>query len=183
MLQFKIFPQDETFDEASGKFLAPRNGIVVRLEHSLVSVSKWESKYEVPFLTTSDKTVEQTLDYIRYMIDGDELPPEVFQRITPDHIRVIDAYIQSKQTATWFSQDEKKSGPAREIITAELIYYWMIAFEIPVEFQHWHLNKLLTLIKVCNVKNAPKEKQNPTQAARNRAQLNAERKKKFNTTG
>jgi hypothetical protein len=153
------------------------------LEHSLVSMSKWESKYEVPFLSTTDKTLEQTIDYIRMMVIGGNPPPEVFARITAEHINEINQYIGSKQTATWFSNEPRKTAPSREIITAELIYYWMISHNVPVEFQYWHLNRLLTLIKVCNVKNAPKEKLSPAESLRQRQELNEQRKREFGTTG
>jgi hypothetical protein len=182
VLQITLFPHDETFDEASGQFLPSTDGVVVHLEHSLVSLSKWECKWELPFLSTDDKTLEQTIDYIRMMIVGGELPPEVFQRITSDNINTINAYINSKQTATWFDNERKQTGP-KEIITSELIYYWMIAHNIPVEFETWHLSRLLTLIKVCNIKNAPPDKVSPAEAARNRQALNAERKKLLGTTG
>lgn len=182
MLRIILFPQDESFDEAKGKFLPSTDGVVVDLEHSLVSLSKWESKYEQPFLSTADKTLDQTLDYIRLMIIGPELPPEVFARITADNINEVNAYINSKQTATWFGE-ETTSKPSRETVTAEVIYYWMIAHNIPVEFENWHLSKLLTLIKVCNIKNAPKEKTSAQSSASTRRELNAARKRQLGTKG
>lgn len=186
MLQITLFPQDETFDEASGKFLPPMNGYVMDLEHSLVSLHAWESKWELPFLSTEDKTVEQTIDYIRFMILGPQPPPEDFARLTPEDITKINEYIGSKQTATTIHEDPRKRKTAREVITAELIYYWMISYNIPVEFQHWHLSKLLTLIQVCSIKNSknnPQEKQSPSQMAQSRRELNELRKRELGTKG
>lgn len=182
MLRIILFPQDETFDEASSKFVAPSNGYVMDLEHSLVSLSKWESEFEKPFMT-SEKTDEQAMAYVHMMILGDEPPPEIFARLKADDIKKIDDYIVSKQSATWFSNELKKSGQPAETITAELIYYWMISHNVPMECQHWHLNRLLTLIKVCNVKNAPKDQKGSKTSAADRRALNEQRKRQYGTTG
>ena len=107
--------------------------------------------------------------------------PEVYDKLSQDNIEEIYEYINDPMTATVFSED--KSKPNREIITAELIYYWMIAANIPFECQKWHLNKLLTLIRVCNVKNNPGKKKNQRETMEYYAKLNEARKKKLNTKG
>lgn len=171
---------DEFYDEEKEEFVL-QNCVTLQLEHSLVSLSKWESKYEKPFLSSSEKTDEEMLWYIEAMSLNGKIPPGVFPRLASKHVDAIDAYINAKMTATWFP--EEKPSRAAEIITAELVYYWMIALQIPVECQNWHFNRLLTLIRVCNIKNSPEKKLSPAEvAARNRT-LNAERKAKLGTTG
>lgn len=154
----------------------------LKLEHSLVSLSKWEAKWEKPFLGTGDKTEEQTVDYVRMMILGESPAQEVFARLSNENYTEIQNYINAKMSATWFSDTVRKT-PLLEIITAELIYYWMISLGIPFECQEWHLNRLLTLVKVCIEKNAPPKQMSPAELAmRNRA-LNEQRKRELNTKG
>jgi hypothetical protein len=182
VLRITIFPHGELFDASSGTFKKAGDGYVMDLEHSLISVSKWEEKWEVPFLADTEKTDEQVMDYVKCMVVGPEPPPEIWARLTADHVKAIQDHISAKKTATWFSK-KKPSGPAREIITSELIYYWMVTHNIPPEYQNWHLSRLLTLIEVCNVKNAPAEKKDPKTAAAERRALNDARRKQHNTTG
>jgi len=179
MLRLTI-AKDELFNEETNSFVTS-GGTVLELEHSLVSLSKWESKHEKPFLGSDDKTGEQVLDYVKMMIVGDEPPPEVFSRITEDEVDEINAYINAKMSATWFN--EKKEKSSKEIITAEIIYYWMISLGIPFECQDWHLNRLLTLIKVCNYKNAPKKTMSKSDAARQQRELNEQRRSQMGTKG
>lgn len=173
-------PALDLYDEAKGEFvLLPE--IELSLEHSLVSLSKWESMWEKPFLAPGERSTDETLSYVACMSLTSDIPSEILYRLSNENIDRVNEYISAKMTATWFK--EEKTPPSREIITAELIYYWMIALTIPFECQHWHLNRLTTLIKVCNQKNAPQKKMNKRDlAARNRA-LNEQRQAALKTTG
>lgn len=174
-------PGDEYFDDDSQSF-STIGDVVLQLEHSLVSLSKWEEFYEKPFLGSDEKTQEEVMKYIEFMIITPDFPRGVISRFTNENYIEVDKYINSKHTATWFSDLENKKGP-HEIITAELIYYWMISMKIPFECQHWHLNRLFTLIRVISVKNEkPKKMTRGEIAARNRA-LNEQRRAQYNTKG
>ena len=156
------------------------------LEHSLVSLSKWESKWHKPFLTKDTKTHDETVDYIRCMTITQNVDPNVYKYIPDDIIQQVYSYIDDPMTATWFSDQKKKTTNRinNEQVTSELVYYWMTKLNIPFECQKWHLNRLLTLIQVCNVKeNQPNQKMGQREILRNQAALNAARKKKLNTKG
>lgn len=175
MLSITI-PAMEKYDEANNKFVKVKEQ-TLSLEHSLVSLSKWESKWHKPFLG-KDKTYEETIDYIKCMTLTQNVDPRVYNDLTQSIVNQIVDYIHDSMTATWFSDDKKTSTGKvhNETITSELIYYWMITLNVPVEFQKWHLNRLLTLIKVCNLKNAPQKKLSKRELiARNRALNNARR--------
>lgn len=154
----------------------------MQLEHSLVSLSKWESKYNRAFLSKQEKTIEETLDYIKYMTITQNVKSEVYGNLTNANLDQINKYIESPQTATYFS-DDKVCQTSREQITAEIIYYWMIALNIPFECQKWHLNRLLTLVKVCNIKNQPPKKRSRREIMNHNAALNASRRQQLNTKG
>lgn len=178
MLKITI-PGLEYYDEIKNEFVY-YNEQVLQLEHSLVSISKWESKWCKPFLSGNDKTTEQIIDYIRCMTITQNVNPDVYNRLTEQNIKAINEYIDHPMTATTFF-DEK--GGSREIITSEIIYYWMVAFNIPFECQKWHLNRLLTLIKVCNVKNNPPKKMSRHEILSRNKALNEARKKELKTKG
>lgn len=177
-------PDTELFDEEKMEFIkVPGNKeYKLQLEHSLVSLSKWESKWCKPFLSKNGLNEEETIDYIRCMNKTQNVPPEVFNNVSDENIKLVTEYINAPMTATWFS--ETKKGKANsETVTAELIYYWMIALNIPFDCQKWHLNKLLTLIQVCNIKNEPPKKMSKRAIMSRNAALNAARKKQLNTRG
>lgn len=180
MLQITI-PATELFDDSKQEFVYTKEQ-TLKLEHSLVSLSKWESRWQKPFLTKEERTVEETMDYIKCMTITQNVDPDIYNYITNDNVRKVNAYIDAPMTATTFSNNGK-GRPNREQITSELIYYWMISLNIPFECQKWHLNRLLTLIRVCNIKNQPSKKMSKGEImSRNRA-LNEARKKQLNTKG
>lgn len=173
-------PAIELYDETTNEFVFSKEQILT-LEHSLVSLSKWESKWCKPFLTKDEKTTEETVDYIKCMTITQNVEDNVYNFLTNDNITQVKKYIEAEMTATTFSNETKTIN--REIITAEIIYYWMIALNIPFECQKWHLNKLLTLIKVCNIKNSPPKKMNRKELMNRNAAMNAARKKALNSEG
>ena len=176
-------PNTEFFDNATQTFHEIK-GQTLQLEHSLVSLSKWESKWNKPFLSNESKTEEETIDYVRCMTITQNVNPMVYSAINGSLVRKINEYIEAPMTATWFSEvpgAQKKSN--REVITAELIYYWMIALNIPMECQKWHLNRLFTLIRVCNIKNAPSKKMSRKEIAAHNQALNRERRNRMNSKG
>lgn len=173
-------PGEEFYDEEADRFITGASQ-TLRLEHSLVSISKWEGKWHKSFLSTADKTDEEMIDYIRCMTITQHVPDEFYYTLPPEAFEKILEYIQDPMTATTFS--ENAGRPSREIITAEVIYYWMIAHTIPFECQKWHINRLLTLIRVCNAKTQKPKKMNKQEALRRQRELNAERRAKLGTSG
>jgi hypothetical protein len=179
MLEITI-PSYEFYDELNNEFFN-FEGATLTLEHSLLSISKWESKWCKPFLSDKEKTLEESIDYIRCMTLDDNVDPNVYKFITNDLISKINLYIDSKMTATTISNNKKTYN--KEIVTSEIIYYWMVALNIPFECQTWHLNRLITLITVCSIKNAtPKKMSNREIISQNKA-LNKARRKALNTKG
>ena len=179
-------PTGKCFDEATNEFIYTEEH-TLQLEHSLVSLSKWESKWNKPFLTNKEKTDEETLDYIRCMTLTPNVDPLVYMALTNAHKKQIIDYIEAPMTATTFSDGNKTAKGGRlngEIITSELIYYWMTALNINYECQYWHLNRLITLIRVCSVKNQPPGKKKSTREINNQyAAMNAARRKMLNSKG
>lgn len=175
-----IIPELELFDERTSEFIYYGEEHL-QMEHSLVSISKWECKWNKPFLSSSNKSVEEIIDYVRCMTITPDVKPEVFERLTEQNIKEINEYINAPMTATTFNDVNQKGS--REIITSEIIYYWMITFNIPFECQYWHLNRLLTLVRVCNVKNNPPKKMSKQEILARNKQLNAQRRQQLNTQG
>ena len=180
MLRITV-PGNDLWDDKEERFI-PVKSQTLQLEHSLISLSKWESKWHKPFLNKKDKTVEEVVDYIRCMTLTQNVDPNIYKCLTEDNIQEINEYIENPMSATYIS-NTGENGIGKEQITAELIYYWMIALQIPVEFQKWHLNRLITLIKVCNIKNTPPKKRSRGEILRSNAALNAQRRKQLNTKG
>ena len=177
-----IIPAVEGYDEVKEEFLTIYPEQILRLEHSLVSLSKWEAKWNKPFLSKKSKTIEETMDYIKCMTITQNVDPNVYNRLTNSHIDMVNKYIESPMTATTFVENGKKGGSG-ELVTSELIYYWMIALNIPFECQKWHLNRLLTLVRVCNVKNDKPKQMSKSEIMSRNAALNAARRKQLNTKG
>lgn len=180
MLTLKIPLTEESFDDEKLEFIEPEY-FPLQFEHSLASLSKWESKFEKPFLSDNEKTTEEILWYYEAMLLTENPPAGILGRLSEADYVLINEYINAKMTATTF-REQAKTGP-RSIITAELIYYFMVALNIPFECQHWHLKRLLTLIEVCNQKNAPAKKMSPEEQAREMRALNERRRAEMGTRG
>jgi hypothetical protein len=156
----------------------------LQLEHSLVSISKWESKWQKAFLRDEDKTGEELLDYIQCMTLTPDVDPDVYNHLTTENIEEIKRYINAPMTATVFSKNALKSGKAnKDVVTSEVIYYWMITLQVPFECQYWHLNKLMTLINVCSIKNSPSKKMSRREIMSQNTALNMARRKQLNSRG
>lgn len=180
MLEITV-PQKELWDEEKEEFAYQGQEQTLRLEHSLVSLSKWEAKYKKPFLSKKPKTMEEVRDYVRFMTVTQNVDPEVYRRLTPDNYREINAYIDDPMTATWFNEERKTTRGQQ--VTSELIYYWMIESGVPPEYQKWHLNRLLTLLKVCSVERQANKKKSKREVLSENAALNAARKARLRTKG
>lgn len=178
-----VIPPVNYWDEVKEEFINT-DEVVLELEHSLASLSKWEAIWEKPFLGKDEKKPEEILGYIAVMANSPELSPEVLAGLTQKQVDEVNTYITAKMSATWFNRTETGAPKtSRETITAEIIYYWMIALNIPIEFEHWHLNRLFTLIEVCNQKNNPPKKMDRKTMVSERKRLNAQRRAASNTTG
>lgn len=180
MHQIKVPITPEGWDEKKQEFVEPKVQ-VLQLEHSLVSLEKWEATWHKPFLSKEEKTIEETIDYIRCMTITQNVKPEVYDLLTDENISSIETYIEDPMTATKFI--DNKQQPSRKVITSEVIYYWMIKFSIPFECRKWHLNRLLALIKVCCAESLPPKKMSKAEIIRRNREINESRKKKLNTAG
>lgn len=179
MLQITI-PSVEKYNSSTREFFYT-NEQTIKLEHSLVSLSKWEAKWKKPFISKNEKSVEEIIDYVRCMCITQNVDDEVFNNLSEENVKEIKEYIEDPMTATTFRHEEKKAS--REVITSEIIYYWMIANNIPIEFQKWHLNRLLTLIRVCGIKNTPPKKRSKKEILASNRALNEARRKQLGTKG
>ena len=171
----------EFFDESTQRFIYTKDAHL-SLEHSLISLSKWESKWHKPFLSTENKTEEEVLDYIRCMTITQNVDPKVYLALSNENLFKIKAYMDDTMTATWFN-DKNNPKHRQKTVTAELIYCWMISLGIPFKCETWHLNRLLTLIRVCNIENSPKEKMKVGDIYKQNAALNQARKEMLKTSG
>ena len=176
-----VVPDSEFYDEAKNEFIKV-NGQTLTLEHSLVSIAKWEAKWHVPFFNgrNSEKTTEQVIDYIRCMTLTQNVDPNIYFALPESALKQINDYIEDPMTATTFKG--KLPGNPYQIITNEVVYYQMIALGIPIEFQKWHFNRLQTLIRVVQEKSSGK-KMSKTDIYRMNNDLNAARRAKFKTKG
>lgn len=180
MLQIYV-PGVDGWDEVKEEFVSlPGTNLV--LEHSLISISKWESKWHIPFLGKDQKTPEQVIDYIKCMTITPNVKAEVYDCLTRENIDQVMAYIEDPMTATTIT-DRNGRRASREVVTSELIYYWMVALEIPFECQKWHINRLMMLIQICSIKNQPDKKMSKKSTAQQNAMLNAARRHKSHTRG
>lgn len=172
---------NESFDEENEVFVYPES-FELQLEHSLVSLSKWESIFEKPFLGVEKKSTDETLGYIYAMIISPNVSKDVLKKLSDTNIQEINRYIDSKATATWFNEvrPETKSS---EVITSELIYYWMTMFNIPFSAETWHLNRLFTLIKICSLKSSKPKRMSRSEVAARQRELNARRRAELGTSG
>lgn len=178
MLELRI-PGTELYDEAKGIFITTPESKIV-LEHSLVSISKWEARWHKAFLGPDEKTHAEVNDYIKCMTVN-KVDDMSYSLLTKSHYEQINKYISDSMTATVFSKSSTKGGS--EVMTSELIYYYMIANSIPMDCEKWHINRLLTLIRVCGIKSQPDKKMSINDTMRNNAALNAARRKQMNTRG
>lgn len=181
MLTIKVTTCPEGWDEEKEEFVPPKEQ-TLQLEHSLVSLSKWEAKWKKPFLSNKDKTYEEVVDYIKFMTLTKNVDPTVYDYLDKRNVDAIVNYINDPMTATTFSNRGSKKAN-RQIITSEVIYCWMAYYGIPFECQKWHLRRLLTLIQVCNEESSPPRKMSRNEILRRNAELNSARRKKLNTRG
>lgn len=174
-------PATEGWDERTERFVHTQAATLV-LEHSLVSLSKWEAKFKKAFLSNEEKTTEETYAYIQAMSLNGDISMETLACLTNENVAEINAYIESPMGATTFHEvgTQRRS---REKVTAAIIWHWMIALNIPLEFETRHLNILFTQIRVENEKNSPKKKMSRQEAMAQQRRLNAERQKQYATTG
>lgn len=180
MLKLAI-PELDMFDENTQRFIS-RKAKTLKLEHSLLSISKWESKYEKPFLTEEQKTEEEFRYYVMCMDITGTLTEEDTKMLLINEINEIQKYISQQHTATTFSGKDPNAKHSREVITSELVYYWLVSMEIPFEAEKWNINRLLTLIRICGIKNNPK-KMSKRDTMINNTSLNAMRRKALGTKG
>lgn len=161
-------------------------GTTFKIEHSLVAIAKWEAKWHVPFLDDkTEKTNEMIIDYIKCMTISQNVNPNVYNHLPTEVLQEINDYIDNPMTATWFNDQKEGKGKGRtgEVVTSELVYYWMIAQNIPPEYDKWHFNRLMTLIRVCSEKNAPQKKMSKRDILSNNKRLNAARRKAMSSKG
>lgn len=177
-----VIPGVDAWDEAKEEFVTTQDTVLV-LEHSLISISKWEAKWHKPFLSKDKKTPEQITDYIKCMTITPNVKDEVYNFLTKENIDDVLAYVDNPMTATTITDRSGARRVSRDIITSELIYYWMVALEIPFECQKWHINRLMMLIQICEIKNQPDKKMSRKSTMQQNAALNAARRQRSHSRG
>lgn len=182
-LKITIQP-NELWDESNQRFITIDKPVVLSLEHSLVSISKWEAKWKKAYLSKIPKTLEEKLDYIRCMTLTQNVDPKVYYLLDEKTVKEINDYIEDPMTATTFNDRNSATETYKNrIVTSEELYYLMFVNNIPVDFQKWHLNRLLTLLKVFSVKNAPPKKMSKENLMKSYADINRANRAKFHTKG
>ncbi len=180
-----VIPDRELYDEKNEEFITVK-GAKLQLEHSLVSISKWEAKWHVPFFSKENKTREQTLDYVKCMTLTKNVDDSIYKYIPDNVLDEISEYMENPMTATWFAEDRNKNKSkkqSKEIVTSELVYCWMTQLNIPTEYQKWHFNRLITLIRVCSEKNSPDKKMSKKELAERNHSINAARRAAHRSKG
>jgi len=177
-----VIKGEELWNEGKNEFIPPKPDVTLELEHSLLSVSKWESKYEKPFLLPGRKTVDEVYDYIRAMVITPNFDPGVLDDLSQEFLSSVQAYIDSNQTATTFGHMPERRGQG-EIITAELVYWWMVNFNIPFTCETWHLNRLFALIRIANVKTSKPKRMSRNEMAQRNKEINDRRRAELGTKG
>ena len=180
MLELRV-PGQEFWDDEKEEFTYGKD-VILQLEHSLISISKWEAKHHKAFLTKRINSQDEMNDYIRCMVINRNVDPTVFSRLTVENLQDINEYIENPMSATYLGNDRETGGP-KDTITSELIYYWMITYNIPAEYQKWHINRLMALINVCSRKSSPGKKMPNRTILQKNAALNAKRRAMLGTKG
>ena len=165
-MPIKIFvPKQELWDDTREILIPIKEDITLSLEHSLVSLTKWESKWHKPFLSPEEKTQEETMDYVRCMILNEDVDDEIIYAFTNANLKQIEEYIATEQTATTFPKENSSEPQSNELLTSELIYYYLACMQCPFQpTETWHLSRVLTLIRVASFKNKGEKKLNKTEA-------------------
>jgi hypothetical protein len=158
------------------------DAVELNFEHSLVSLSKWESQVKKAFFGKEEKTAEETAKYIKCMLITENVPDDFLNKLSRDDIETISSYINDKQSATWFKEDPGSKSNS-EVVTSELIYYWLVQFRIPFEVENWHLNRLMTLVKIAGIKQTKPKPMSKAQQAEQYRKLNAERRAALGSSG
>lgn len=180
MLKLRV-QSKEWFDEKKSEFIT-FDGADLELEHSLKAIREWEGKWERPFFSDKQMTKAEFIDYVRCMTLN-KVDKLAYLSLSNANVREIQKYLEKKHTATWFSNKQNTPKRRNETVTAELVYYWMTELGIPYTCESWNFNTLMTLIEVCNRKNAKPSKRNSSDILSEQAKLNAERRKRLNTKG
>lgn len=178
----KIVISEKDFWDDNKQMFLHFNGGHLELEHSLIAISKWESKYKKPFFSKKEKTQDEISYYIKCMTLNDVKDPLIYNSLSNSDFKLVSDYINDSMTATVISK-KNSGGGSPEPITSELIYFWMLSFNVPVEFQYWHINRLMTLLRICSIKNQAPQKHSTSQLLNRNAALNAARRKMLNSKG